>query len=52
MASRWGGGCSSAQRERSVQRQPELLLLLPAGAAARPGKEMSRKCSGYRITWL
>jgi hypothetical protein len=43
--------CCSAQRERSEQRQPELLLL-PTGAGARPGKEMSRICSGYRITWL
>jgi len=32
--------CSSAQRERSEQGQPELLLL-PARAAARLGKEMS-----------
>jgi hypothetical protein len=32
-----------AQRERSEQRQSELLLP-PAGAVARPGKEMSRKC--------
>jgi len=43
--------CSSAQRERSEQGQPELLLL-PAGAAARLGKEMRRRCSGYRIVWL
>ena len=37
--------------EKSEQVQPELLLL-PAGAAVRPEKEMSRRCSGYRILWL
>ena len=39
------------QRERSEQERPELLLL-PAGAVARLGKEMSRRCSGYRIVRL
>ena len=43
--------CSPAQRERSEQGQLELLLL-PARAAARLGKKMSRRCSGYRTVWL
>jgi hypothetical protein len=32
----------------SLQRQPELFLFL-AGAAAGLEKELSRRCSGYRI---
>ena len=43
-----GRGLSSAQRERSEQERPELLLL-PAGAVVRLGKEMSRRCSGYKM---
>ena len=43
--------CSSAQRERSEQERPELLLLL-AGVVARLGKKMSKRCSGYRIIRL
>ena len=39
------------QRERSEQERPKLLLL-PAGAVARLGKEMSRRCSGYMIVRL
>ena len=46
-----GRGLSSALRERSEQERPELLLL-PAGAVVRLGKEMSRRCSGYRIVRL
>ena len=42
---------SSAQRERSEQERPELLLL-PAGAVARLEKEMSRRYSGYMIVRL
>ena len=42
---------SSAQRERSEQERPELLLL-SVGAVARLGKEMSRRCSAYRIVRL
>ena len=42
---------SDAQRERSEQERSELLLLL-AGAVVRLGKEMSSRCSGYRIVWL
>ena len=49
----WGEGYfrRAAQRERSEQERPELLLL-PAGVVARLGKEMSRRCSGYRIVRL
>ena len=43
--------CSFAQRKRSEQERPELLLLL-AGAVARMGKKMSRRCSGYKILRL
>jgi len=52
-AAAWGEGCfrRAAQRERSEQERPELLLLL-AGAVARLGKKMSRRCSGYRIIRL
>ena len=41
----------AAQRKRSEHERPELLLL-PAGAVVRLGKEMSRRCSGYRIVRL
>jgi hypothetical protein len=46
--------CLSVQRKGIEQEQPELLLLLllPAGAAARLWKGMSRRCLGYRIVQL
>ena len=54
---RYGGllrgerAASDAQRERSEQERPELLLLL-AGAVARLEKKICRRCSSYRIIWL
>jgi hypothetical protein len=43
--------CCSSEQGRSEQRQLELLLFL-AGAAVRLEKELSRRCSGYRIERL
>jgi len=43
--------CSSAQRGSSERERPELLLLA-ARAVVWLGKEMSRRCSGYRIVPL
>ena len=42
---------SEAQRGRGEQERTELLLLA-AGAVVWLGKEMSRRCSGYRIVRL
>jgi hypothetical protein len=47
----YGHGALSRGLLCGEQGQPELLLL-PAGAAARPGKEMSKRCLGYKIIWL
>jgi hypothetical protein len=38
------------QERRDEQEQP--VFLLPAEGGERRGKEMSRRCLGYRITWL
>jgi len=46
-----GRGLLQTSWERSEQERPELLLL-SAGAVARLGKGMSRRCSGYRILRL
>jgi hypothetical protein len=56
MARYWGAAAAAAwsgvQRKGVEQEQLELLLLLPAGAAARLWKGMSRRCLGYRIVPL
>jgi hypothetical protein len=40
-------GCSSEQ-----ERKEQLELLLPTECGERRGKEMSKRCLGYRIVWL
>ena len=49
-ATAWERAASDAQRGRSEQERPELLLAV--GAVVWLGEEMSRRCSGYRIIWL
>ena len=43
--------CSSEKMGKGEQERPELLLLA-AGAVVWLGKEISRRCSGYRIVRL
>jgi hypothetical protein len=40
-------GCSSEQ-----ERKEQLELLLPTKYRERHGKEMSKRCLGYKTTWL
>jgi hypothetical protein len=40
-------GCSSEQ-----ERKEQLELLLPTECGERRGKEMGKRCLGYRIVWL
>ena len=53
-AAAWGEGCfrQAVQRERSEQGRPKELLLPTAGAVVGLGREMSRRCSDYRIVRL